>query len=235
MAKSLIYVRGTKGGVGTSATTKMIVDYFLRIAARLVVVDADTSADIFDTFTPGGQIVDVLTINLDRADGWFDLADVCEEYEDATVVVSQGARSEEGMKNFWRDLEPLLRQRATAITFVFVIAAVEESAIALQKLLQVLPAMRVVVAKSVKDGVEDFDDFYEGTTLKDEVEKRGGCDFVIPFYYNELRALFDGPFGENLDRRANLNDAAEANDRAMRIGVRNLRAAIDKALQGVLE
>jgi hypothetical protein len=138
------------------------------------------------------------------------------------------------MKKFWCELEPSLRHTERPLTLVFVMAPMEESALALQSLLKILPVTRVVIAKSVKDGVTDFTDYYEGTVLKDEVEKRGGCDFVIPVYYSKLRALLDGPFGENLDRRANLGDAANANDRAIRISVRNLRAAIDKALQGVL-
>jgi hypothetical protein len=235
MSKPLIIVDGMKGGVGKSNTNKMLIDYLVRTAAKVIVVDTDTgAADIAKAFTPGGQIVDVLTISLDHADGWLDLAAVCEENPDVTIIVNQGARSHEGMKKFWCELEPSLRHTERPLTLVFVMAPMEESALALQSLLKILPVTRVVIAKSVKDGVTDFTDYYEGTVLKDEVEKRGGCDFVIPVYYSKLRALLDGPFGENLDRRANLGDAANANDRAIRISVRNLRAAIDKALQGVL-
>jgi hypothetical protein len=235
MAKPLFVVVGRKGGVGKSAAHKMLTDHLLRTGAKLIVVDTDTgAADVAKAFAPGGQIVDVLTINLDHADGWLDLAAVCEENPDVTIVVNQGARSDDGIKNFWRELEPSLRHTERPLTFVFVMAPMEESALALQWLLKILPTTRVMVAKSVKDGVTDFTDYYEGTVLKDEVERRGGSDFVIPVYYSKLRALLDGPFGENLDRRANLNDAAQANDRAIRIGVRNLRAAIDQALQGVL-
>ena len=98
--RSLIVVAGSKGGVGKSLAAMAISDWLMTEKnAQVLVIDGDPgNADVYkpyEHYDPKPVAVD-----LDRDEGWLQLADSCGEYRDAHVVVNTGARNLDTMLRY---------------------------------------------------------------------------------------------------------------------------------------
>ena len=87
----LYLVSGSKGGVGKSLVTLALIDYLQRHNQTPMLVETDTSnPDVMKTIQPE---IGCMAFDLDHADGWISLVNLCDEQQDKPVVVNTAARS----------------------------------------------------------------------------------------------------------------------------------------------
>src|SRR5271170_6977686 len=88
-AKNIYWVGGGKGGVGKSMLALASLDYLTGRGEKVLLVECDTSnADVWKAHH---EEVEAELVNLDEADGWIRLVNVCDSKKDCSVVINTGA------------------------------------------------------------------------------------------------------------------------------------------------
>ncbi len=94
MAKRIYLVGGSKGGVGKSLVTMATVDYLQDQGESILVIESDTSnPDVWKTYH---DCTLTELVNLDEANGWIELVNLCESHPDSIVVINTAARNNQG-------------------------------------------------------------------------------------------------------------------------------------------
>ena len=86
MAKRIYLVGGSKGGVGKSLVSMAVLDHLQAGGENVLLIDSDTSNP--DVWKAYHEVVQSELVNLDEADGWIQLVNLCDEHRDATVVLN---------------------------------------------------------------------------------------------------------------------------------------------------
>jgi hypothetical protein len=72
-----------------------MIDALQERSEKVLLIESDTSnPDVWKMYQDEAKAV---LINLDEADGWIDLVNVCHEHSDAAVVVNTAARNSKGV------------------------------------------------------------------------------------------------------------------------------------------
>ena len=90
--KSMIVVGGSKGGVGKTLVCMGVLDW-IHCARRepVLLIDGDnTNPDVYKTYERELE-PDPRPLNLKEDEGWLLIADACEQYPDAHIVINTGA------------------------------------------------------------------------------------------------------------------------------------------------
>ena len=98
MANNIYLIGGGKGGVGKSMVSMATIDYLLQREADLLLIDADTSnPDVWKAYkdTTRSDLLD-----LDNADGWIELINLCDSNADSTIVINTAARSNKAVNAY---------------------------------------------------------------------------------------------------------------------------------------
>src|SRR5580658_7377818 len=102
----IYWIGGSKGGVGKSMMTLVILDYLLEQGEKVLLVECDTSnPDVWKAYSHEmeGELID-----LDEADGWIRLVNVCDADRSRVVVVNTAARNNDGVSQYGRTLDTSL-------------------------------------------------------------------------------------------------------------------------------
>jgi Mrp family chromosome partitioning ATPase len=86
----IVWIGGSKGGVGKSMTTFAALDYLLSEGVRVLLVECDNANP--DVYRAYKDLVPAERTDLDEADGWIHLVNVCERHPGSTVIVNTAAR-----------------------------------------------------------------------------------------------------------------------------------------------
>ena len=96
----IYWIGGSKGGVGKSMMTVVILDYLLEQGEKVLLVECDTSNP--DVWKAYGSEMEGELIDLDEADGWIRLVNVCDADRSRVVVVNTAARNNDGVSQYGR-------------------------------------------------------------------------------------------------------------------------------------
>ncbi len=99
MNAPIIYIGGSKGGVGKSKMSFALIDYLRRNKEQVLLVESDNAnPDVYKAhvkLTHGledeGLVCKIL--DLDTAEGWIELVNEADKYPDHTLVINSAARS----------------------------------------------------------------------------------------------------------------------------------------------
>ena len=108
MAKKIYLIGGSKGGVGKSMVSMAILDYLQEQGESVLLIESDTSnSDVWKTYQDS---VEAELVDLDDADGWIHLVNLCDSKPECIVVINTAARNNEGVSAYGNTLNNTLTE-----------------------------------------------------------------------------------------------------------------------------
>lgn len=178
MAKNIYLVGGSKGGVGKSLVTMAVVDLLESMGESVLLIESDTSnPDVWKTYK---EEVETELVDLDQADGWIELVNLCESRPESVVVINTAARNNTGVSAYGETLNSTLAELRRKLVTLWVINRQRDSLELLKGYMDVIPNAAVHVVRNGFFGEEKKFELYNGSKLRKEVEERGGQSVTFP-------------------------------------------------------
>ena len=179
MTKRITIVGGSKGGVGKSFVCMAMIDYLQTRGEQVLLIESDTSnPDVGKAYREDVAALELL--DLDQADGWIELLNVCEAHPDCHVVVNSAARSNEGVNNYGSMLSDTLPELQRELTTLWVINRQKDSLELLRSYQKALPNSRIHVIRNGHFGAESKFQLYNESKIRKAIEKSGGKSTLFP-------------------------------------------------------
>jgi len=167
----LYLVSGSKGGVGKSLVTLALIDYLQRHNQMPMLVETDTSnPDVMKTIQPE---IGCMAFDLDHADGWISLVNLCDEQQDKPVVVNTAARSNHGVARYGSTLGNTLDELKRTLVVFWVINRQRDCLELLREFTTQLPQAIVHVVRNTYFGEADQFSLYRESNLRKIIEAKG--------------------------------------------------------------
>ena len=178
MAKSIYLIGGSKGGVGKSLVTMATVDYMQERGESVFLVESDTSnPDVWKAYK---ESVKTQLINLDEADGWIQLVNLCDSNPDDVVVINTAARNNKGVSAYGETLNSTLAELKRKLVTLWVINRQRDSLELLKDYMEAIPNAAIHVVRNEHFGEENKFELYNSSKLRVEIEERGGQSLTFP-------------------------------------------------------
>ena len=178
MAKSIYLIGGSKGGVGKSLVTMATVDYLQERGESVLLIESDTSnPDVWKAYK---ESTETELINLDEADGWIQLVNLCDSKPDSVVVINTAARNNKGVSTYGETLNSTLAELKRKLVTLWVINRQRDSLELLKEYMDAIPNSAVHVVRNGHFGEEKKFELYNGSKLRTAVEERGGKSVTFP-------------------------------------------------------
>lgn len=178
MAKSIYLVGGSKGGVGKSLVTMALVDYFQGRGESILLIESDTSNP--DVWKAYNESTPSELVNLDEADGWIHLVNLCDSKPDSVVVINTAARNSKGVSAYGETLNGTLAELMRKLVTLWVINRQRDSLELLKGYMDAIPNAAIHVVRNGHFGEEKKFELYNGSKLRTAVEERGGQSVTFP-------------------------------------------------------
>ena len=177
--RRLYWVGGSKGGVGKSIVAMAVLDSLLERGEPVLLVECDTSnPDVAKVYS---SVVRTELINLDEADGWIHLVNVCDANRESTVVVNTAARNNDAVTRFGETLDSSIEELGRELVALWVINRQRDSVELLKQFAEAVPSALVHVVRNGHWGAEaKFELFNESKVRRELVEGRGGKSVTLP-------------------------------------------------------
>jgi len=178
MAKRIFLIGGSKGGVGKSMVSMAIIDYLQEQGESVLLIESDTSNP--DVWKGYGECVETQLLNLDEADGWIQLVNLCDSKPDSVVVINTAARNNQGVSAYGATLNSTLAELKRDLVTLWVINRQRDSLELLKEYMDAIPDSRVHVVRNGYFGEEKKFELYNGSKIRTAVESRGGLSLNFP-------------------------------------------------------
>jgi hypothetical protein len=199
MNQPIIFVNGSKGGVGKSLTTMALIDYLSTDSKFLKLVDADfNNPDVFRCYgqAMGGEVLD-----MDDVDGWIQLVNLCEASPFKTVVVNTPAQSNRAVVKHASILMNSLSELGRPLITLWVINRQRDSLELLNNYMAQVTAGVIHVVCNGYFGEQNKFELYGESAIRERVITAGGKNLFLP-------DLSDRVTDEVYTKRVTLSDAA---------------------------
>lgn len=178
MAKPIYLVGGSKGGVGKSLVAMAMVDYLKQRDEDVILIDADTSnPDVWKAYKDHARAA---LLDLDAADGWIDLVNLCDDNPDSTMVINSAARNNKGVSTYGTTLNNTLAELQRRLVTLWIINRQRDSLELLKEFMDAIPDSAVHVIRNGHFGDERKFELYNGSKRRAIVEERGGLSLTFP-------------------------------------------------------
>ena len=178
MGKSIYLIGGSKGGVGKSLVTMATVDYLHDKGESVLLIESDTSnPDVWKAYKDS---VETELVNLDEADGWIQLVNLCDSKPDSVVVINTAARNNKGVSAYGATLNSTLEELKRRLVTLWVINRQRDSLELLREYMDAIPNAAIHVVRNGYFGEEKKFELYNGSKLRAAVEERGGKSVTFP-------------------------------------------------------
>ena len=177
----IIFVGGSKGGVGKSFFSCAVLDYLRnQKKENPFLIESDTSnPDVYKSYH---TLVDHKLLNLDVKDGWMalnDLADT-EALRQRPIVVSTGSRNNIGVSKFGSNLNIGVKELQRKLTVFWVIDRDIDSLELLMDFREVMTEATIHVVMNEHFGEQNRFELYADSDLKKSIESSGGQSIAFP-------------------------------------------------------
>ena len=225
MAKNIVLIGGSKGGVGKSLVTMATVDLLQGAGESVLLIESDTSnPDVWKNYK---DEVDTELIDLDQADGWIELVNLCESKPESVVILNTAARNNTGISTYGETLNSTLAELKRKLVTLWVINRQRDSLELLKGYMDALPNAAVHVVRNGYFGEEKKFELYNSSKLRKEVEERGGQSVTFP-------DLADRVSDDLYSKRLSIARAATELPLGNRAELLRWRGEVRKALEGTL-
>jgi len=178
MAESIYLVGGSKGGVGKSLVTMALVDYLQGRGESVLLIESDTSNP--DVWKAYNESTPSELVNLDEADGWIHLVNLCDSNQDSIVVINTAARNSNGVSAYGEILDGTLAELKRKLVTLWVINRQRDSLELLKRYMDAFPNAAVHVVRNGHFGEEKKFELYNDSKVRTAVEERGGQSVTFP-------------------------------------------------------
>lgn len=178
MAKNIYLIGGCKGGVGKSLVAMAAVDYLQELGETVLLIESDTSNP--DVWKAYNESAETELVNLDGADGWIQLVDLCDSKPDSTVVISTAARNNDGVRKYAKTLDGTLADLQRKLVTLWVINRQRDSLELLKEYMAAVPSAVIHVVRNLYFGEEKKFELYNGSNIRTTIEERGGQSLTFP-------------------------------------------------------
>jgi hypothetical protein len=176
--RDLYIIGGSKGGVGKSLASMAVIDYLQAKGERVFLVESDTSnPDVWKAYR---EQVENKLVNLDEADGWIEMVNLCDAQRDSIVVVNTGARNNKGVSAYGETLNSTLGDLDRKLTTLWVINRQRDSLELLKDYMDAIPDGGVHVVRNGYFGEEKKFELYNDSKIRASVEAKGGKSLTFP-------------------------------------------------------
>ncbi len=178
MAKNIYLIGGSKGGVGKSIVTMATVDYLQERGESVVLIESDTSnPDVWKAYNGSTETE---LINLDEADGWIQLVNLCDSKPESIIVINTAARNNRGVSAYGETLNSTLAELNRKLVTLWVINRQRDSLELLKEFMSAIPNADVHVVRNGHFGEEKKFELYNSSKVRTAVEERGGQSVTFP-------------------------------------------------------
>jgi hypothetical protein len=217
----IYWVGGSKGGVGKSMMTLAILDHLLERGTTVLLVECDTSnPDVWKAYR---DQVEVELVDLDEADGWIHLVNTCDRHRERVVVVNTAARNNLAVRQYGQTLDSSLEELGSKLVALWMINRQRDSLELLKDFMDAIPRADVHVVRNGYFGEEHKFELYNGSDIREAVEKRGGKSITFP-------DLADRVADDIYVKRLSLRNAAQSLPIGNRAELGRWRAEVRKVL-----
>ena len=178
MAKNIYLVGGSKGGVGKSLVAMSTVDYLLERGESVLLIESDTSNP--DTWKAYKDVTETELLNLDEADGWIQLVNLCDSKPDSIIVINTAARNNQSVTAYGETLNSTLAELKRKLVTLWVINRQRDSLELLKEYIDAIPNTIIHVVRNSYFGDEKKFELYNNSKLRATVEGRGGRSVTFP-------------------------------------------------------
>jgi hypothetical protein len=178
MAKRIYLIGGSKGGVGKSMVTMATVDYLQQQGETVLLIESDTgNPDVWKAYKDSTETE---LVDLDGADGWIQLVNLCDSRPDSVMVVNSAARNNEGVSAYGETLNGTLAELNRTLITLWVINRQRDSLELLKEYMDAIPNAIIHVFRNGYFGEEKKFELYNGSKLRTAIEERGGKSVTFP-------------------------------------------------------
>lgn len=178
MAKNIYLIGGSKGGVGKSLVSMAMADYLQQHEEDVLLIEADTSnPDVWKAYT---DTVRTDLLDLDKADGWIALINLCDSNPDSVVVINTAARNNKGVGAYGVTLSSSLSELQRKLVTLWVINRQRDSLELLKEYMDTISDTTIHVIRNSYFGEEGKFELYNGSKLRTMIEERGGLSLTFP-------------------------------------------------------
>ena len=178
MAKRIYLIGGSKGGVGKSMVTMATVDYLQQQGETVLLVESDTgNPDVWKAYR---ETTEAELVDLDGADGWIQLVNLCDSRPESVVVVNSAARNNQGVSAYGETLNGTLAELKRTLITLWVINRQRDSLELLKEYMDAIPNAVIHVFRNGYFGEEKKFELYNGSKLRTAIEERGGKSVTFP-------------------------------------------------------
>jgi hypothetical protein len=221
----IYWIGGSKGGVGKSMMTVVLLDHLLERGDKVLLIECDTSNP--DVWKAYGSDLPGELIDLDEADGWIRLVNACDVDRSRTVVINTAARNHGGVAQYGRTLETSLDELDARLVAFWMINRQRDSLELLADFLEAMPRADVHVVRNGYFGEERKFELYNVSALRASIEARGGRSVTLP-------DLADRVADDIYSQRLTLSSAAKTLPIGNRAELTRWRSEVRKMLATVV-
>ena len=225
MAKNIYLVGGSKGGVGKSLVTMATVDYLLERGETVLIIESDTSNP--DVWKAYNNTTESELLNLDEADGWIQLVNICDSKPDSVVVINTAARNNKSISAYGETLSSTLDELKRKLITLWVINRQRDSLELLKEYMDAIPNTTVHVVRNAYFGEEKKFELYNNSKLRATIEGRGGKSVTFP-------DLADRVSDELYSKRMSISVALKELPIGNRAELMRWRAEVKKVLETIV-
>ena len=184
---TIVYIGGDKGGVGKSMVAIALSDYVKHaLGAPVLLIEKDpVNPDAAKCLEH--EIDGVLMADTAAPEGLRDLLNAIEAHGESRTVINAGARDNRAMEKFGAYLVSGAAALDATLAAGWVINAERDSLLALRRFLEIFPGKIWVIGNQFFDESGEFS-IYMGSSVRAEIEKRGGSLLVFPVLPHLLAA-----------------------------------------------
>jgi len=217
MNQPIVFVSGSKGGVGKSLTAMAALDYLSTEHRYLRLLEADTTnPDVWKSYR---RTVEAEVVDLDDVDGWINLVNVCDAHPFKAIVINTPARNNDAVRLHGGILLDSLKELARPLVTLWVINRQRDSLELLKNYLDTMPGGVVHVVRNGYFGDQSKFELYQQSSLPEAIHQLGGQTLFLP-------DLADRVTDELYSRRITLAEAVQQLKLGDRVELQRWRATV---------
>ena len=173
MNSPIIYVGGSKGGVGKSKLAFALIDYLGAQGKKVLLLETDSSnPDVYKAHHPheGADLVCKLT-DLDISDGWIELVNFADAHPGHILVINSAARSNTGIEKYGATLKETLAELSRELFTFWIINRQRDSIELLRGFLNAFPDAVIHVCRNLYFGEAGKFELYNDSKSRQLIEK----------------------------------------------------------------
>jgi len=201
------------------------LDYLQQQGESVLLIETDTSnPDVWKAYQHN---LDTRVINLDDADGWIELVNVCEEHPDSVIVINTAARNNTGVSAYGSTINHSLAELKRTLVTLWVINRHRDSLELLKEFMDAIPNSIIHVVRNAHYGEEKKFELYNSSKTRTTVEVRGGLSVTFP-------ELADRVIDDINNKRMTISDASKELPIGNRAELSRWRGEVKKVLAVII-